>query len=91
MIEIPEDEFMQSLTYGYKQFMAAYKAGNTQEVIRLKGWCNAMEGMVFTYKPELKSQLLQIRSQIVTIKTAQLAEDDWEIPTYIRKKMKIYG
>ena len=89
MIEIPEDEFVGSLTYGYKQFMAAYKAGNTQEVIRLKGWCNAMEKIVFTYRPEIKSQLLQIRSKIVTIKTAQLAEDDWETPTYIRKKLKI--
>ncbi len=48
-----------------------------------------MEGMVFTYKPEIKSQMIQIRSQIVTIKTSQLAENDWETPTYIRKKIKI--
>lgn len=89
MIQIPADELLHTLTHGYKQFMAAYKAGNTQEVIRLKGWCNAFEGIVFSYKPKLKAQLIQIRSKIVTIKTTQLEEEDWETPTYLRKKIKI--
>lgn len=89
MIQIPEDELLQTLTQGYKLFMASHKAGNTQEVIRLKGWCNALEGIVFTYKPELKAHLIQIRSKIVTINLAQHEEEDWETPTYIRKKLKI--
>lgn len=89
MIQIPEEELLQMLTQGYKQFMAAHKAGNTQEVIRLKGWCNALEGIVFTYKLELKEHLIQLRSRIVPIKNTQFEEEDWETPTYIRKKLKI--
>lgn len=91
MITIPEDELLSTLEYGYKQFSAAIKADNKQEQIRLKGWCNALEGIVFIYRPDLKIQLLEIRSKIIVLdkKEAIEAADDWETPTYIRKKLKL--
>lgn len=90
MINIPEDELFTSLEYGYKQFSAAVKADNKLEQFRLKGWCNALEGIIFSFKPELKNQMIDMRSKIIVFHKNEDVEDiNWETPTYIRKKIKI--
>lgn len=88
MITLDENELIGSLQDGYKKLEAAKSEDNKNEIHKIYGWCLALEGILFTYAPEVKERVIAIRNSIVTKKNVNLSEQDWDVPTYIRQNLK---
>ena len=91
MIQIDENELLESLRNGYKKLEIARSTNNKKEVQEIKGWCIAIEGIIFTFAPEYKDKVISIRESIIT-KTkidVDASEKIWDTPTYLRKNIKV--
>ncbi len=89
MINIDEDELIESLRDGYNKIEVLRTTDNKKEIYKIKGWCIAIEGIIFTYAPELKEKVIAIRESIITKSKIDISENIWDSPTYLRKKLKI--
>ena len=81
MIQIPAEDLMASLEDGYKSFEAAT---DSKEKTLLKGWCNAFEGIIVNYAPELREEMIAMRKRIIKPKRDLPDEIDLDTPTILR-------
>ena len=88
MIEIETEDLVLSLKDGYTKFVNAKLKSDKDEAQLIKGWCNALEGIVFSYAPEIKDEVLLMRSEIIN-QSLGIQDKDLKTPTYLRKKIKI--
>ncbi|WP_434579751.1 hypothetical protein MLC52_06925 [Sulfurimonas sp. NW15] len=86
MIEIDENELIESLQEGYEQLELAIKNKyNRKEISKLKNWCVSMEMIIFTFAPEYKQIVLNMRNRIIKSKKKNTIDDNLDVPTIFRK------
>ena len=83
MINIPKRELIDSLKQGYIDFEESH---NKEERINIKGWCNALEAIVFNYTPELKDEVITLRDSIVTKRPKNIDGIDLDTPSITRRR-----
>ena len=89
MINIDENELIESLRDGYTKLEFARSKKKTKEIQEIKGWCVAIEGIIFTFAPEYKDRVISIRESIITKTNFEVSERMWDTPTYVRKNIKL--
>jgi len=85
MIQIPKDELLDSLKDGYKKYA---NANDKNQRIKIGGWCNALEAIIFSYAEDIKEEILSIRSEIIKNKNQIPTEIDYDTPSFTRHKIK---
>ena len=89
MINLDENELIESLRDGYTKLELARSKNEVKKIYEIKGWCLAIEGIIFNFAPEQKEKLINIRESIITKKKLGTSDQNWDYPTYIRKNIKL--
>ena len=96
MIQIPKEELLESLKYGYAEYKGSVANGaNEVDLAHVKGFCTTIEQILSAYGNVTLDEMMKIKRPIIgeislrrkkTV-TESSAEVDYEIPTIFRKKL----
>ncbi|MEA1892187.1 MAG: hypothetical protein U9N33_05680 [Campylobacterota bacterium] len=97
MIQIPKEELLESLKYGYTEYKNGVANGDSEvDLAHVKGFCTTLEQILSAYGNVSLEEMLEIKRPIigeVSLRRKKKpiessAEVDYEIPTIFRKKIK---
>lgn len=96
MIQIPKEELLESLKYGYIEYKESVADGAGEvDLAHIKGFCTTIEQILAVYGGVTLEEMMKIKRPIigeVSLRrkkkiTKSNAEVDYEIPTIFRKKL----
>ena len=96
MIQIPKEELLESLKYGYIEYKNGVANGDSEiDLAHVKGFCTTIEQILSAYGNVTLDEMLEIKRPIIgevslrrkkETKVTTSTEVDYEIPTIFRKK-----
>lgn len=96
MIQIPKEELLESLKYGYTEYKNGVANGDSEvDLAHVKGFCTTIEQILSAYGNVTLDEMLEIKRPIIgevslrrkkETKVTTSTEVDYEIPTIFRKK-----
>ena len=92
MIEIPKEELLESLRFGYIEYKECVSKGNDEEDLsHIKGYCTTLEQILSGYGDVTKEQILNIKKPIIgnvslRRKTKKGIDSNLDEPTVFRIK-----
>ena len=84
MISMDEKQLIETLKVSYEKVMMYKHEGKKEGMLKMIGWCNAIENIVFKFSPENKATILQMREEIMASEFVSTEDDDLDFPTYLR-------
>jgi len=84
MINIDEEKLINTLKESYEKINYYQKEDKRDAVLKMIGWCNVIENIIFKFSPENKDKILNIRQSIIDNDKLYINRSDLDIPTFIR-------
>jgi hypothetical protein len=94
MIQIPKDELLESLKYGYIEYRDCLASGSDEiDLAHVKGYCTTIEQILSAYGNVSSEEMLKIKKPIIgTVSLRrnkkQNANVDYDVPTIFRKPLE---
>ena len=89
MMQIPVDDFLDSLKSGYEEYRDCLANGHDEEDLsHIKGFCVTIEQILASYGKVTSTEMLAIKKPIignVSLRRAK-AKVNYDIPTFVRKQ-----
>ena len=86
MINIDETKLIETLKESYEKVKYYQSKDNKNAMLKMIGWCNAIENIIFKFSPENKEEILKIRRSIISDDKSTVDINDLDVPTFIRTK-----
>ena len=95
MIQIPKEELLESLRYGYTEYKNSIaNADSDVDIAHVKGFCTTIEQILSAYGDVSLEEMMKIKRPIIgeiSLRRKKKSEEsdgevDYEIPTIFRKK-----
>ena len=91
MIEIPKDELLESLKYGYMEYRDCLANGSDEvDLAHIKGYCTTIEQILNAYGGVSSDEMMKIKKPLigeVSLRRGKKQDSniDYDIPTIFRK------
>jgi hypothetical protein len=91
MIEIPKDELLESLKYGYMEYRDCLANGSDEiDLAHIKGYCTTIEQILNAYGGVSSDEMMKIKKPLigeVSLRRVKKQDSsvDYDIPTIFRK------